>query len=298
VGDAGGGFGIDGSRPVDAAGVFDGPGVDDAVAAGSDSGAVGGDSGRVTDAGGMGDMGADALGAGEAGRDTPNTGGADSRGPQMPFAVSPQSLDLGNILVGSSVQVTVSITAAQTLTDLSVMLYGIDLSMDPTSACTATLIAGETCSAVVNFSTTYAGTGIDSIIVNAAGQIVSVPVQAVVRTPTELLINPPSAQFSATMDAASSSYIFAIGNGGDSASGPLVVAVSGEDAWLFSVVNSTCTSPLASGANCMVTLVFNPRVTDGGAVPPTTATATLTVTDTGMSASVASAKLTGNLTGP
>jgi hypothetical protein len=289
---------MDGSGPVDATGVVDGPGVDDGVAAGSDSGTVGGDSGKVTDAGGIGDTWADAPEAGDAGRDTPNTGDTDSGGPQKPFAVSPQSVDLGNLLVGSSVQVTVSITAAQTLTDLSVMLYGIDLSMDPTSACTATLIAGETCSAVVNFSTTYAGTGIDSIIVNAAGQIVSVPVQAVVRTPTELLINPPSAQFSATMDAASSSYIFAIGNGGDSASGPLVVAVSGEDAWLFSVVNSTCTSPLASGANCMVTLVFNPRVTDGGAVPPTTATATLTVTDTGMSGSVVSAKLTGNLTGP
>ena len=294
VGDGGGGAGIDGSRHADVAGPVDGPGIDDAVAAGNDSGVGGSDSGKVADASGMG---GDGPGAAEAGRDAPSAGRADSEGPQKPFAVSPQSVDFGGVLVGAFVQVTVTITAAQTLSDLSVMLYGRDLSVDPLSTCTATLIAGETCTVVVNFSTTSAGTGIDSLIVSAAGQTVSVPVQAVVKTPAELLISPPSGQFAAAMNATSSSVVFGIGNGGESASGPLFVVIAGVDAWLFSVVNSTCTSPLAPGGVCMVTLVFNPRVADGGAIPPANATATLIVTDTGTSGSVATAELTGNITG-
>ena len=216
----------------------------------------------------------------------------------MPFAVSPQSVDLGSFLVGASAQVTFSITAAETITDLSVRLGGIQLSEDPTSTCTANLADGETCSVVVNFSATTPDLGSDSLIVSAAGDMVVVPVKALVRTPAELLISPPVVQFFATMNGASSSFSFAIGNGGESASGPLVVALSGADAWLFSVVNSTCTGPLAPGAVCLVMLVFNPRLADGGAVPSTMTTATFTVTDTGVSGSVVSATLTGNITSP
>ena len=298
VGTGGGGSVSDGSRHYDAVGGVDGPGVYDAAATSNDSGAGGVDSGRITDIGGMADMGGDGSGAGEVGRDTLSAAGADSRGPRMSFAVSPQSVDLGNPLVGTSVQLRFDITAAQTLVDLSVRLGGNQLSMDATSTCTANLAEGATCSMVVNFGASKSGLGNDSLIVSAAGDTVVVPVQSRVRTLAELLISPPVAQFSATMGTASSSFTFTIINEGASASGPLVVAVSGVDAWLFSIVNSSCTSPLEASAMCMVTLVFNPRVADGGAVPPTIATATLTATDTGMSASVVSAPLTGKVTSP
>ena len=151
----------------------------------------------------------------------------------------------------------------------------------------------------VNFGAITSGptTG-DFILVNAAGQTSDIPVYAVAEMAAKLLVSPTTAQFVATLSATSSPVRFRVANGGDGASGPLDVALSGADVALFALVSNGCAGPLTPLAFCSVAVISNPQAADGGATLATTRTATLTVTDTGESASVASAELTGNLVGP
>jgi hypothetical protein len=194
------------------------------------------------------------------------------------------------------VQATLTVTAAKALSNLWVSLLGIHLSEDATSTCTTTLAAGATCTVVVNFTATSNGTTFDLISVSNAGQSLNVTVQAEVENPAKLVIDQTAMYFVARPGTANTPATFRIANAGDVASGPLVAQLSGTGAGSFAIVGNTCSAPLSPLGSCSVAVIFNPLVADGGT--NTAITATLAVTDEGISASVASAKLTGNVWGP
>jgi len=295
-GNDGGGLAIDASTRPDTGGVVDGAAMDGPSFAGSGGGSGGGVGGGIMGSGGSGGADGGGAGASEVGRDAPSAGGAGGRGPQQPFSLSPQYIDLGNVLVGASVQTTITVTAGEPLSNLWVSVLGIDLSVDPTSTCTAILAAGATCIAVVNFTAARFGTTFDEIWVSNAGQVLDVPVQAEVENPAKLVIDHTAEYFVSTGGAATAPVTLRIANAGDVVSGPLAVGLSGSAATSFLMVSNTCAAPLSPLGSCSIVVIFNPQVADGGM--NTTVTATLTVTDMGIFASVASAQLTGNIWGP
>ena len=207
------------------------------------------------------------------------------------FSVSPQILDFGNVAVGATTsKITITVTAAGTLSDLTVSPSGAEVSLDATSTCASYLAAGSSCSVGVNFKATTPGTKSDSIVISAggaSGKSVTVPVAANALTPAKLVITPSTPQtFATSVGQTSSAVIFNVANSGDMGTGALTVAIAGANASSFAA-SSTCTV-LASLAGCTVSVVFKPPVAS-----TTNETATLTVTDTGPAASTVSVGLTG-----
>ena len=206
------------------------------------------------------------------------------------FVLTPQAIDLGTLVVGQTIQASVTVTATSALTGLSASLTGADLRLDATSTCTSTLAAGASCSVVFNFSSAVAGSSTgDAVVVSQGGVTRVVPVTAMVVTPAKLALTPTTAAFAAALGGTSSPIDINVANIGGMASGPLGVVLGGANAADFKITSNKCGAVmLASSSYCSVTVVYAPAVSAS-----TTATATLTVTDTGVGASTASAALTG-----
>ena len=278
---------------------------------GIDTGGLGGADGRHADSGAAGDVtsggqGSDATdgainggdSVGEVGGARPDVGRPADGSSQGPLIISPQAVDLGDVLVGASTQLTLTVTAVQRVIDLSVIVSSADLRVDPVSTCVAYLAADTTCKIVVDFSSKIPGETSDVIVVNAAGRTVTVRVQAIVQMPASLVVVPSNVEFVSALNAASSPVAFGIGNAGGVATGLLKVALSGTGAALFTITDNKCGNPLSAGGTCTLVVTFAPQLADGGTSLPANMIANLTATDLGPGASVASARLTGLLTVP
>ena len=210
------------------------------------------------------------------------------------FAVSPAALNLGSLAVGGvSPPVTITVTALVALADLNVAVVGEDLAIDDATTCTSALAAQASCSVVVKLTAHAVGASYGSVVINAggtSGMTATVPITAQVDTGQRLTISPINATFSTSQGVPSPALTFSVRNGGAATSGPLSVTVIGSNASDF-VVGGTCSAPLAAGASCSVTVVFNPAQGSSTA----DRVASLIVTDMGTSGAMTSAGLKGTV---
>lgn len=205
------------------------------------------------------------------------------------FAVSPSAIPLGTLTVGQAVQATVTVTANAALTGLTTGVSGTDLKLDPSSTCQPTLAAGASCTVVVDFTAPAAGTLVtDSVVVSQDGVTKSVPVSATVVTAAKLGATPATAALVAAPGMTSSPLTINVGNTGGASTGAIGVALSGTNKADFTIVNNTCVATLAAGGVCSVTITYSPA-----AAVTASEAATLTITDQGPGASVATVTLSG-----
>jgi hypothetical protein len=209
-----------------------------------------------------------------------------------PYTVSPSSIDIGNIAVGTQApKQNITVTAISALTDMVITSSGAEVSIDKTATtCTAALPAGQSCTIVVNFMASTAGQKKDSIQITAAGAPWTVAITANAQAPAKLAINPLSAQITAAVGQTSSPVTFGVINLGDLATGPIVVDIAGANKTSFSQTNN-CLA-LANLGTCTITVLYKPT-----AATPATETASLTVTDS-LGLSTVAAALTGTPVGP
>ena len=106
-------------------------------------------------------------------------------------------------------------------------------------------------------------------------------------TPAKLSIAPQSYQYgSVAVGGSSASQSFAVTNTGQSASGPISVAVTGTNTADFVIDANSCTATLAAGGNCSVSVRFTPAAAGAR-------TATLSVSGTPGGSVTSSLKGTG-----
>jgi hypothetical protein len=136
----------------------------------------------------------------------------------------------------------------------------------------------------VIFAAKTRGQTADSIVISAGGangKVVTVPVVATVLGPPTLMINPSTPQvFAASVGQSSSPVTFGVVNAGDIATGTITAEITGANATDFVITDITCAT-LAPLATCTISVVFKPA-----AIPATSPSATLTVTDPTSSSSV------------
>lgn len=178
--------------------------------------------------------------------------------------------DLGTVVVGATVQDSITVTATSAVSGLSCTTSGADITADPAKACPATLAAGASCTIGFTFKATTAGQKSNSIVCNATGVTRTTPVTALVVTPASLALDPKSVTITSPVGTASSAVSFSLINGGGAESGALTVASTGATAE-FTVTNE-CLVPLKPSSICKIGVVFKP--TSAGEK-----TLTLTVTD-------------------
>ena len=198
------------------------------------------------------------------------------------LAWSPASADLGSALAASSTGGSATFTLknsgeqpgniAVTQTDAT------DFTL--TTTCGATLAGGATCTASVKFTPPAgAAAGVRTTTIQAAAGVTTTAT-GTVNTTGSLLLTPPQAAFpSTTVGQVSAGQAFTVQN-----SGTTTVSVNPTLTGPFAQTN-TCGIGLIAGAQCTVTVTYNPTA-------PGAATGTLTVTGGAYSA------LTGNGIGP
>ena len=205
------------------------------------------------------------------------------------FTVAPNTIPLGDLVVGATVPVSVTVTATAAITaGLTTGVQGGDLVVNTTgSTCTGALAAGASCVVAATFTATAAGSPTnDAIVVSQGGVSKSVPVTANVLTPAKLAATPAKADLTATPGSPSTSLDINIGNIGGMTTGQLAVAITGTS---FKIVSEACSVvTLAASKFCTVTVAYQPAASVIAAE-----TGSLTVTDKAAGGSVATVALTG-----
>jgi hypothetical protein len=207
------------------------------------------------------------------------------------FSVSPGAIDLGNVTVGVLTKQTITVTARMPISDLTVASSGPDVSIDKAaSTCTTVLLADASCTVVVSFLASAAGSRTDAIVLSgggAAGKTVTVAITAVAQKPAQLVISPSTTQnFAATVGQTSSAITFGVANAGDLATGEIAVTVTGPNAADFNAT-TTCLV-LAPLSGCTVAVTWTPST-----IVPPNESADLTVTDTAVGGTSVTVALVG-----
>lgn len=219
-----------------------------------------------------------------AGGNTVNIAVTGQAVPVGAFSVAPTAIPLGDLAVGSAVPVSITVTAQAALTGLTTGVQGTNLKLDTgLSTCKATLDAGASCVVAATFTAGAVGPATtDAIVVTQGGVSKSVPVSATILSPAKLAATPVKAELAAKPGETADQEI-QIGNIGGLPTGTITVAVTGAS---FTVKSETCTIVTLGAAKfCAVTISYTPAAT--------VTTGTLTVTDKGPGASVATVALTG-----
>ncbi len=181
-------------------------------------------------------------------------------------ALSPTSVDFGNVTVGSTTAplvVYVVNTGDQTLdfSSPAISITGTNSSdFQPTNTCGATLVPNQNCTISVNFTPSAAGTRSASLTIsdNAPGSPQSVPLngQGVTPQPAVYLV-PGNVTFLETLlGNSSSAKTVSVTNSGQATLTISSVALSGSNSNDFSQTND-CTS-LAPAASCAIHVTFTP----------------------------------------
>lgn len=196
------------------------------------------------------------------------------------LSISPAAFDFGPTEAGTSSSpqsFTVANTGQETSGPVSVALSGsnaADFVID-SNTCGAALPGGGTCTVAVHFTAGSAGTITASLTATATpGGSATAALQGEGLAPASLSINPSFFDFGQVpVGTLSANASFVVTNTGQSPSGTVTAALTGPDAFAYSIVSTTCTSGLAAGASCTVTVVFDPFFT-GPSDANLTATAT------------------------
>lgn len=191
------------------------------------------------------------------------TGTAVTTAPSVTLA--PTSLTFASQTVGTSstaqnITLTNGGNAALNLTGISIA--GTDAGdFVETNTCASSVAAGANCTISVTFKPTASGARTASVsIADNAGnspQSVALTGAAVVAAPA-VTLSPTSLTFaSQNIGSASSAQTVTLTNSGTASLSITSVAITGTNAGDYSETN-TCGSSVAAGANCAISVIFNP----------------------------------------
>lgn len=203
------------------------------------------------------------------------------------FTVMPTAIELGDVAFGVPTSASVTVTANAALAGLTTGVSGADLKAG-TTTCTGTLAANASCVVNVTFTGAAVGKAVgDYVVISQGGVTKSVPVNANVLSPAKLVATPASVSLSAALGASSAVTTVNVGNIGGLPTGQLTVAATGSTS--FKISDDKCTIvTLAGGAYCTIGVAYAP-----GATVTAAETGSLTITDKGVGASVATVALNG-----
>ncbi len=182
------------------------------------------------------------------------------------LAISPDTASLGDVEVGqagSPVTITVSndggvasgaLTATLAGGNAAEVSIGTDtcsgVALAPAATCTVALTLRPTSAGVKAAMLTVAGTPGGSVVTMLAGRGL---------TPAALGLTPTSQDFGTTVTNAQSEATFVVRNGGEVATGMVMVTLGGANAAEFSLPTDNCSgAALAPAATCSVTVRFLP----------------------------------------
>ena len=189
--------------------------------------------------------------------------------PPASIVVVPLQLDFGSVVVGQS---SASLTAIVTNTGgvptgvLAPSVTGADAAMFTALGCTgATLAAGTSCTVTVTFNPTSTGAHSAMLSVTATpGGAAATTLGGIGIAAGQLVIAPSAHAFANTnVGQTSAARQFTITNTAAAATGPLSTTLGGSQTAQFRVIAGSdgCTGiALAPGANCTISLAFQPTV--------------------------------------
>ena len=210
------------------------------------------------------------------------------------FSVAPSTIAFGNQIVGTqsaSQTVTVTNTGTLSVSGLSITLGSRNPDQFGGSTnCSATLAVGASCTISTYFKPTSAGAKTDVVTVAAAGgaasQTVTVTGTGVLGVPA-FTVTPSTLVFGdQAVGTSSAAQVSTVTNTGTLALSGLHIAAGGRNPDQFGGSN-TCSSTLAVGATCTISLYFKPTTTGDKTAIVTVAAAgaksqTVTLTGTGI----------------
>ena len=198
-------------------------------------------------------------------------------------AMAPPSADFGSVVINMSsanTTFTVSNPGSAPTGMLSTALGGADAAhfAITSDGCAGQVLAGGgSCTLTARFSPTSMGSKNATLSVTPTGSSTTTStLTGMGLMPGEITMSPPARDFGSLPqgDTTGTPFSFTVTNGGQAATGSLVVSLTGGDASQFSITTNGCMGQtLAATASCMVSVRFNP--TSAG-----TKTASLTVTGT------------------
>ena len=216
--------------------------------------------------------------ASPGGTDTANLQGTGAA--KALLAISPPSFGYGQVPEGTtSGDETFTVTNAGQATSgtvaLSVGGTNADAFAIDSTTCGAALAGGASCTVAVNFTPGALGTLAASLSATASpGGSATAALQGEGQATAALSIDPTSKDFGQTpIGDTSTAASFTVTNTGLATSGAIAVALGGTNASDFTTQSSTCTTALAPGGTCMVTVTFDSFYT-GSYTASLTATAT------------------------
>lgn len=196
------------------------------------------------------------------------------------LAISRTAFEFGDTLVGDTsapVQLTVTNTGniASGVPTVSLVPAPTDDFEITATTCTAALAPAATCSVSVTFAPTTAGDLTAGVNVSATpGGTVATALSGTGLAPAALTLAPGSVAFGDQLiDDTSDTQTLTLTNDGDVATGVPSVALAGDDADQFTIVDNGCTTAVAAGASCEVDVAFAPTAS-GAASASLTASAT------------------------
>jgi hypothetical protein len=210
------------------------------------------------------------------------------------LAISPASIDFGNVSVGTrstSTIVTVTNSGTATASGLAFTLTGASASsFTVDSKCAATLSAGGSCMAAVFFRPVSAEAASATLTMAGSGPTATVSLSATgTNTPIpQLTISPSPANFGNVAVGTSLAISLTVTNSGNAATGAISMTLGGTAASAFRWTSTCSQSGLAPGETCLALVTFQP-LNKGAAsafltVVGGTASATATLVGTGTDA--------------
>jgi hypothetical protein len=204
-----------------------------------------------------------------------------SGAPPVSFAVSPDRIDLGTLLAGSTAPATVTIAPTGMLTSLACLASGVDLTLT-SQTCPSSGPVSTACTYTFTFRAASSGQKSDAIVCTGGGKTTQTNVTATVVSPGALAISPATGAFSAAVGQ-STMVTFYLANTGGALTGILAIAVTGAG---FAVTSNDCVVPLAPLSTCKIQVTFAPSAAG-------TVAGALTVTDATPGSTPATASLSG-----
>jgi hypothetical protein len=199
------------------------------------------------------------------GNGTQVTAPLSGRGVESELSISPIHADfsaaLGTQSAAASFRVT-NVGEGLTRTAPSITLIGAnpDQFVVASTTCRAPLDAGASCTIGVTFNPTLQApaTAILNVDVQTPLGPVSATLSGTVGAPTMLSLNPASENYGCQRVGDTLVLAFTVANPADApATGPIAPKLAG-DTSSFTITTTTCTTPLAPGANCRISVAFQP----------------------------------------
>lgn len=182
---------------------------------------------------------------------------------QPAFALTPDGLDFGGVLVGdvASPQVVTLQSTGQLPVEVTSITLGGDAVGDyaQSSACVGTFNPGATCEINVGFTPTTAGTRTATLVVVATGEAGSKSVTLTgVGAAAAWWVDPTRLSFSRLRPGQSQALSVTVSNTGTLALPITAASVASGNLDAFSIVSNNCVTTLAIGAQCTITVRFQP----------------------------------------